>query len=661
VKGQYGEDRLSGGDPGGAVFRIGWVAVGMILMFTVFWARLFYLQIIEGEDLLDRSERNSVRHVELEAPRGDIVDREGRVLATTRPAYWAGVTPIELGDRALTFDVLSSLLRADASELDERVGRPSGPGRFRPFVLAADLAYDDMAAIESHRYALAGVATGIRPRRHYVEGERAAHLLGTIGEIQKHELESPAFAGYEAGQIVGHLGLERELEAHLRGEKGGRNLIVDVAGREIEELAEVEPIPGGRVVLALDLDLQRVAERAFESEDPEVADHMGALVALDPNNGDVLAFVAKPDYDPNAFAGGIDSKAWSALTQDEWKPLQNRAIAGQYSPGSTYKVFVAAAGLAEGIVDPEHTVFCPGHYRLGRRVYRCWKRGGHGEVNLAEALKHSCDVYFYELGIELGVDKLAEYAKGFGLGTATGLELPGERSGLIPTREWKERVKKEPWIKGETVSTSIGQGFNLVTPFQLAVAYAAIANGGTLYAPRLVQRLETWDGKVVEERTARELAKVPASPEHLQILREALTAVVEGERGTGARARVPGVQVAGKTGTTQVVSLSAIEGLEEDEIPVRYRDHALFAAFAPAEAPEIVVAVVIEHGGGGGSVAAPVAQKVLEAYFQKQRGELRPSEPRDERPEKLPAADGEEGPELEARSRRESEEVALAH
>jgi penicillin-binding protein 2 len=456
-----------------------------------------------------------------------------------------------------------------------------------------------------------------------VYGNLAAQLLGTIGEVDAAELALEAFQDYRSGEIVGKTGLEAANEKHLRGEAGGVNLVVDVAGREIDELDRREPRPGGRLVLSIDLDLQRVAEEAFRSEDPEQPDRMGALVALDPWNGDVLALVSSPSYDANAFAGGIDRETWQALNADVWRPLRNRAIAGVYPPGSTYKAFVAAAGLAEGIVDATTEVHCPGYFRLGRRVYRCWKRGGHGAVNLHSALSSSCDVYFYELGKALGVERLAHYAKLFGLGAPTGIDVRGEVAGLVPTPEWKQRTRGEPWIEGETISLSIGQGANLTTPIQLAVAYAAIANGGQVVQPRVVLRRETWDGEVVDRSTpvVRE-ENIVARP-ILDLVKEGLESVVMDPGGTGSRARVPGISVAGKSGTTQVVSLDLVEGLEPDEIPLRYRDHALFAAFAPVESPEIVVVAIAEHaGGGGGSVAAPMVQKVLAAYFKKVEGRV---------------------------------------
>ena len=596
------------------------IAAGVVLVFLIFTVRLFQLQIVEGADLRSRSEQNFVRTIRLDAPRGDIVDRAGRMLATTRPAYRVQVIPNELHGGDTTFRVLGQILADAPGALSNRVGKPRGRKRFQPVVLRGDLGYERFAQVESHRYALPGVVTTIGPRRDYVEAELAAHLLGTIGEIDTQQLALPEFGDYQAGEVVGQFGLEAWLETHLRGRAGGRNMVVDVAGREIELLDEIEPVPGGRVVLTLDLDLQRAAEAAFRSDDPEKPDHMGALVAIDPSNGEILALASLPAYDPNAFAGGIDLASWDGLVSHPWKPLRNRAVSGEYSPGSTYKAVVAAAGLAEKEISPEEEVFCPGYFRLGRRIYRCWKRGGHGEVDMSAALKGSCDVYFYNLGVRLGIDRIARYARGFGFGVPTRIDVAAEKSGLIPTMEWKLRAKGEAWIKGETVSAAIGQGYNLVTPIQLAVAYAAIANGGRVMRPHLIKRYETWDGQIVSIEGPEQMSRVPVSRETLDIVREGLVAVVQGEHGTGGRARVSGVEVAGKSGTTQVVSLDLVKDMEPEEIPIPYRDHALFAAFAPARDPEIAVVALVEHAGeGGGTVAAPIVQKVLAKYFEKQR------------------------------------------
>lgn len=387
-----GDGRLTSANDPPSELRLPIIALFMVAALVVFVLRLFQLQILEGADLASRSERNSVRTVLLEAPRGDIVDRNGRVLATSRPAYRVQVIPNEVRSPELTFMVLGRLLDRDGVELAELVGHPTGRTRFQPVVLDGDLDYETRARVETHRYALPGVVTDMRPRRQYVEGSRAAHLLGMIGEIDSSELTSGNFADYRSGEVIGKYGLEAGLESHLRGRAGGRNIVVDVAGQEIEVIDEIEPVPGGRLVLTLDVDLQRAAEDAFRSEDPTQPDMMGALVAIDPRSGDVLALVSRPTYDPNAFAGGIDPKAWAVLMGDEWNPLRNRALAGQYPPGSTYKAIVAIAGLSEHKIDSHTKVFCPGSYRLGRRVYRCWKKGGHGQVDLVAALRDSCDV-----------------------------------------------------------------------------------------------------------------------------------------------------------------------------------------------------------------------------------------------------------------------------
>jgi penicillin-binding protein 2 len=593
-------------------------AIGIIvLVFGVFVVRLFQLQILQGEELEGIAQGNAVRLVRLEAPRGDIFDREGSVLATTRPAFGVTVMPSDLRRPERTLPALGMLLEADAEALRERIGKPSGRRRFQPVRLAGDLSYDHRARVESHLYALPGISTDVRPRRHYVDGVLAAHLLGTIGEIQREQLQTREFRDYRSGQVIGQSGVEKLLEHHLQGRAGGRNVLVDVAGRVVDVLEERWPEPGGSVMLTIDRDLQRAAEEGFLPDVLGEPGKMGGLVALDPRNGDVLALVSKPSFDPNDFAGGIDAETWKSLASDEWRPLQNRALSGQYPPGSAYKPIVAAAALSDGVVTPEQTFFCPGHFRLGRRTYRCWKQGGHGNVNLRDALKQSCDVYFYNVGLQIGIDRIADFARGFFLGRRSGIPLGDEKAGLVPTSRWKERRFGEVWMKGETVSASIGQGFNLVTPLQLAVAYTAIANGGVLLKPRLLLRREAPDGRVVEADDPVVLGQVPVAPAHLALIRDALEAVVAEPHGTGGRARVPGVRVAGKTGTAQVVQLKHTEDLEEDEIPIKYRDHAWFVAFAPVDAAEIVVAALVEHGGHGGSAAAPIAQRVLARYFEK--------------------------------------------
>lgn len=616
--------RLGAGGEHAVEARLPILAIGIVLVFVVFVGRLFQLQITEGADLRERSQRNSVRTVYLEAPRGDVLDREGRVLATTRPAFGLQVLPVDLTSAEQTFAALGQLLERDAVEMHERVGAPKGRERFQPVRLVSDLDYDRLASVESHLFALPGVVTDIRPRRDYVHRDLAAHWMGYIGEVRRDQLASPEYTGYRQGEVVGQSGVEKLLQSELRGRAGGRNLVVDVGGRTIEVMDEVHPVPGGAVTLTLDLDLQRVAEEAFLPDVLGGEPRVGALAAFDPRNGDVLALVSKPSFDPNDFAGGIDGEKWQELLDDPWRPLQNRAISGQYPPGSTYKAIVAAAALELDVVDPAETIYCPGHFRLGRRTYRCWRRGGHGDVDLHTAIVRSCDVYFYQIGLRLGIDRLAEYSRRFGFGNRSRIALAHERPGLVPTSEWKERRFGEVWVRGETVSAAIGQGFNLTTPLQLAVAFGAIANGGMVMKPRIVLSTTDGDGVVRSGPESEIIDRLPIAPEHLARVGAALEGVVSETGGTGGRARISGVRVAGKTGTAQVVGIEHYEGLEDEEIAVRHRDHAWFVAYAPVDAPEIAVAVIVEHGMHGSSAAAPIAAAVLRRHFEKQSQEVAP-------------------------------------
>ncbi len=597
--------------------RLVFCAVVIVAVFSVFGVRLFQLQIVEGEVLQRRSEQNSIRTLRLEAPRGEVFDREGRILATTRPSFGLWAVPSDMRRPDRTFRVLAQLTDRDPEWFRERIESLGRRKRHQQVLLVDDLPFDVLARVEAHLYALPGITTAVQPRRHYPSGAMAAHLLGSIGEVRADQLAREVFADYRPGEVIGQSGLESRFQSHLRGRAGGRNVVVDAAGRTVEVVDEIPAVRGGRLILTLDLDLQREAEEAFAPR-PDGELKPGAAVAIDVRNGDILAMVSRPGYDPNAFAGGIDADTWEALSNDEWEPLQNRATQTHYPPGSTYKAFVAAALLEDGIVDSESKVFCPGHFRFGRRNYRCWKRPGHGWVDLKRALKESCDVFFYTYGVKLGIDRLAHYAKGFGLGRRPGLLLGQEATGLVPSSTWKEQRFSQPWYPGETVSASIGQGYNLMTPLQLAQSYAAIANGGVVWKPRILLREETNDGELVSKTDPERVGEVPVSAEHLALVVRGLEAVVGEPRGTGGRARIDGVRVAGKTGTAQVVRLDKTESFEEEtDIPVRYRDHAWFGAFAPVEAPEIAVGVFVEHGLHGSSAAAPIAARILKRYFDK--------------------------------------------
>jgi penicillin-binding protein 2 len=420
------------------------------------------------------------------------------------------------------------------------------------------------------------------------------------------------------GDLIGKYGVEQKWEPFLKGIDGGRQVEVDALGREIKVMRRVESHPGNNAFLTIDLDLQMTCENLLRGKE-------GVIVAMNPQNGKILAMASHPPFDPSLFAGGINRDDWENLIQNPFHPLQNRAIQGQYAPGSTFKIITAAAGLQEGVISPQETLFCGGSYRFGNRTYRCWKKGGHGHVKLHRALVESCDVFFYQVGQRLGIDTLARYARGFGLGKQTGISLNDEKPGLIPTSAWKKKAYGEAWYGGETLSCAIGQGFILVTPLQLVNVISAIANRGILYRPQIVERIERTNGKVAKSYSPVSTGKIPFSWENLMIIGEGLYGVVNELRGTGRVARIRGVTIAGKTGTAQVIRLRE-DMTEEEETPYEYRDHAWFVAYAPVEDPLISVVVLVEHGGHGASAAAPLAKKVMEKYLNilKKEGKFTP-------------------------------------
>ncbi len=403
------------------------------------------------------------------------------------------------------------------------------------------------------------------------------------------------------------------MKSRLRGKKGFKQVEVDVSGRELSVLKKLPPVGGDILTLTLDVRLQQKAEEALQGEPGEP--FKGALVAVKVKTGEILAMVSRPSFDPNLFAAGISRKHWNELIHDKFHPLQNRTISGQYPPGSIHKIIVALAALEEKVIDTQSIIYCPGHFRLGKGRYRCWKKGGHGKVNLHDALVQSCDVYFYTLGYRLGVDKIAQYAEMLGMGKETGIALRGEKHGLVPTTTWKKKARGETWLPGETISASIGQGFNLVTPLQQAMLMSVIANKGIVLKPHLVKKIETPTGKLIKEFPPQVTSSTEFSPESIQAVLEALRGVVNEANGTGQRSRLQNIQVSGKTGTAQLVRMKSDDAEPEEEIPYQFRDHAWFSAFAPYDDPEIAIAVLVEHGGHGGATAAPIAQKVLKSYF----------------------------------------------
>jgi len=587
------------------------LTVVMILIcaaLSVLTIRLWYLQIIKGDELKQRSENNAVRFRKIQPLRGLIMDHNGVVIVDNRPSFDVLYLPARGVDHEDLILKLREIYKMKSVDFYPAQPFPRTLKSYLPVRLEKNVGMEKVALVETNSMDLPGVYVDVTPIRLYLDGEITAPIIGYTGEVSKEELEKPE-GDYASGDITGKSGIEKALDPYVRGRRGNELVEVNVYGKVIKNLGRIDPVCGSNVVLTIDAALQKAAWEAFEGRP-------GAAVAMDPRDGSILAMVSSPSYDPNLFNSGIAREAWEKLQKDPLKPMSNRAIAGQYPPGSTYKLIVAAAALEEGVITPETRINCSGSFDLGNRTYRCWRKNGHGPVNLHRALVESCDVYFYTVGKKLGVDRIARYARKFGLGDATGIELAHERKGLVPTRDWKLARIKEPWQMGETISISIGQGFNLTTPLQLAQAYAALANGGTLWRPRLVQRIEAAEGGVVKEYAPEKRGELGVSGKTVELLQQALWGVVNEPGGTGYAARIDGADVCGKTGTSQVVGLPQDEqARRRKKIAAFHKDHALFACYAPARHPEIVVSVVAEHAGGGGAVAAPIARRILKAYF----------------------------------------------
>lgn len=594
--------------------RAFYAAFVIIFFFAVLISRLWFLQVQQGEKYSNLADSNRVRYLEVAAPRGNILDSMGREVVTNRPSF--NVVWVREDNRLddVLLKKMAVVLETDVSDLLARIRKMAGTPGHIPIRLAEDINWKKVAFIENNRMNLPGIKIEVVPLRVYHYGNLASHIIGYLGEINEKELKSSKEGEYRGGDMIGKMGLERLREQDLRGEKGRHYMEVNALGFEQRKLKGIEPLPGKDLQLTIDMDLQRAAEEAMT-----VDGKSGAVVAVDVNSGRLLALASAPTLELDKFIGGISHKNWQAMLDNPLHPLINKIVQGQYPPGSTYKIVTATAGLAEGVITPDSILYCPGYYRLGNRTYHCWKHSGHGAVDLNRALSESCDVYFYQVGQRLGVDRLAKYARMFGLGRKTGVEMEHEKSGLIPTAAWKKKRFGKVWQEGETLSIAIGQGFDLVTPLQLAFMTATVANGGTLYKPGLVEQVRDPDGKVIEQFEPEVVDRLKGQGRNLQLVRKGLTEAVNGRHGTGRRARLKdlGITVAGKTGTAQVVRLKQYRHLKGKDIPYKYRDHAWFTCFAPAENPEIAVTVLVEHGFHGGSAAAPVAKAVLEAYFRK--------------------------------------------
>ena len=580
------------------------------IAFLLLIGRLFFLQIIQGERFTYLAENNRIRLKKIPGTRGMVFDRKGQLLIDSRPSFDLLFVPEDAKEPETTLRRLAGFLGSDEGELlgllEENKGRPP----FEEMVLGRDIDWRTLVAVETHQLDLPGVTLRIRPRRSYLLNSMAAHLLGYMGEIGPKQLKAQKEKGYGMGDEIGQFGLERRWEEFLRGRTGGQQVEVDALGRRVRVLHEVEDVPGHSVFLTLDRDLQETAYEALQGKE-------GAIVALEVNSGAILALVSTPAFDPNIFARGVTGEEWRALGQDRMHPLNNRASQGQYPPGSTFKIVLAIAALEEKVIDPDTQLQCHGSMAFGNRVFRDWKKQGHGAVDLHKGIVQSCDVYFYQLGQRIGIDRIAKYARALGLGEKTGIALDDEKPGLIPDTEWKMRRFGQPWFPGETPSASIGQGYVNVTPLQMANLMATVANGGTLYRPWFVRRVESLDGTLIREYGPEKIRSLELKENTLKHVRGALADAVNSGSGTGGRAKSNMVAIAGKTGTAQVAEMRGAY-VKSEQLSYLIRDHAWFVAYAPAENPVIAIAALVEHGGHGGAAAAPMAKKVIEKYFSLQ-------------------------------------------
>ncbi len=588
--------------------RLTLLMIFVFIAFAILAGRLIYLQVIEGEEYRRLSEINSIRLQEIDAPRGLIFDRNGKMMVDNRPSFNLHIILKDAKPLEETLEKLSRVTGDAIEELKEKIKKNERQGPYAPILLKEDMGRDLLAAIEVNRYDLPGVVVRVSPRRHYLFANSAAHMVGYVGEISKSELKREQYADLKGGDYIGKFGVERSFENQLRGKRGGRQVEVNANGQVVNVISTVAAQAGQNIHLTIDQELQNIAEGLL-------VDKAGAVVALDPTNGEILVMASSPTYDPNWFVVGMTPDQWNSIISNPFRPLENKAIKAEYPPASTYKVVTALAGLEEGVIDANTTYFCPGHYKYGNRIYRCWRRAGHGEVDVVKAIEQSCDVFFYQVGEGLGIDRLARYAKAFGLGRLSGVDLDQESNGLIPTKAWKRKRLGAPWMGGETISASIGQGYNLVTPLQMAKLTAAVANGGALLKPNLIKSMQRLQDKNMVQTEPVIEGNLPVKAENLALVRKGLWAVVNRNRGTAHASRLRSVEFAGKTGTAQVVGRKAVEGLDEDQIKLMHRDHAWFVAYAPADKPRIAISVIIEHGEHGSTAAAPIAKELITAYL----------------------------------------------
>lgn len=600
----------------------------IILSFLIIVMRLWYLQIYKGDVLYKYSLENRLRKEVVKAPRGLIFSRNNQLVVNNIPRFDAIVTPQYLKNKEVTLIKLASTLSMPITSIKKILKKNSSQARYRAVVVKKNISQKEVAVLETEAAKMPGVSVDTFISREYKDAEVGGHLFGYIGEISQTQL--PKYRKrdnfhYKLGDFIGKAGIEERFDLDLRGDDGFQFMEVDARGRMkrvvssenlFVDIENKPATPGNNIRLTIDRDMQVAAFKALEGK-------VGGAVAVDVKTGEILTMVSRPSFDPSKFSRGLTSEYWASLVNNTNNPLRDRNIQDHFSPGSTFKTITALAALEEGIVTPETEWKCGGSFKFGRRYYHDWKRGGHGMTNVYKALRRSVDVYFYKIATLLDIDILAKYARSLGFGRKTGITLPRETSGLIPTKEWKKKRNGEDWQKGETLSCAIGQSFVLVTPLQLAMAYSSIANGGTLYRPHLIKEIFNNNGEILKKVSPEIVMKAEFKKENLDAVRKGLYQVANMQGGTAWWHRGRGIRMAGKTGTSQVISMTKDELFSKcEEMPYKNRHHGLFAAFAPYDDPKVAVAVIVEHGCHGSSAAAPVAKEIITTYMKKYEKEL---------------------------------------
>ena len=567
------------------------VALAVGLLFGFLMLRLWYLQLVKGHEFSQKSESNRVRYRDLPPWRGMVFDSNGMVLVNNRESYDVMVILEDVPDAKLLAKNLGQILKMNYLDILTKILTAQEDNLARTIRIKEDLTLDEVALLETFNNELTGVVIQIQPKREYRTDSLGCHIIGYLGEITEAQLKSGKFINNKMGDDVGKCGVELGYNDYLTGQRGARQIEVDAHGRELRVLQNTPSSPGASIHLTIDWRLQAKAEAVLKGK-------VGAVVAMDPQTGKILAMASSPTYDQNMFSRIISAEYWKGLINNKDHPLENRVLKGQYPPGSTFKIVMSVAGLEEGVINPKTVFSCRGDMPSGNHVFHCHARRGHGGVVLHRGLVQSCDIYYYNVGLKLGIDRIAKWSRKFGLGAPTGLILDSEKAGLVSSSDWKKQRFKQPWHEGDTLSVAIGQGYNSATPLQMARVASALSNGGIIYVPTVVEKIVNPDGEIAYQFKPEIYSRLDASPKTLEVVRWACRGVVQEGGGTGAAARIPNVEVGGKTGTSQVVSLGK-EGKGKNRR--KTEDHAWFVSFAPVENSQIAVAVIIEHGGHGGN------------------------------------------------------------